>query len=248
MKFSSHKYEVGVDFLNIYQKTVYNYHKSINNCYLGFFSDSRHLLKTMACSKSAISISTNDFTFDLYKRLVATGQAINVLVSPTSIMVIMAMLHIGARNNTEKQLSNGLRLGTMDKTVLAKEMETFVERLKESNKAVNIQTAYRLFTHTSKVISGDFIRTIIKYFNSDIEALYFIKKAAESREEINKWVEEETNDKIKHILPAVKIKDLTAVVGVDALYFKGSWKYMFNEKATAEADFHVSSEETVKFK
>lgn len=200
----------------------------------------------MACSKSAISVSTTDFTFDFYKHIVATGQSNNAFMSTTSIMVVMGMLHMGARNNTEIQIAKGLRLGKMNREALSKEMERFVGRLKESNQTVTLQTANRLFPNASKIILEDFIRLIVKHFRADVQTMDFATRTEESRQEINKWVEQETHDKIKNLLPAGSINALTAMVVVNAIYFKGNWELKFKEDATAEADFHISAEETVK--
>jgi serpin B len=160
-------------------------------------------------------------------------------------MVVMAMLHMGARKNTEVQIAKGLRLGTMDKKTLAKEMESFVGRLKESNQAVTLQTANKLFPHASKIISEDFIRLIVQHFRADVQTMDFTTRAEESRLMINTWVEQETRGKIKNLLPEGSINALTAMVVANAIYFKGNWKLKFNVEATSNAEFHISAQQTV---
>ena len=64
--------------------------------------------------------------------------------------------------------------------------------------------------------------------------------------EINGWIAENTNQKIHDILSAGDILPLTKLVIVNAIYFKGDWSRKFDVKQTKEADFHVSSSESVK--
>ena len=65
---------------------------------------------------------------------------------------------------------------------------------------------------------------------------------------INRWVAENTNDKVKEIVPESAIDDLTRLILVNAIYFKGDWLDKFNAKDTKDEDFHVSRNETVRVK
>ena len=70
----------------------------------------------------------------------------------------------------------------------------------------------------------------------------------ESAATINKWVAEKTNDKVTEIVPASAINDLTRLILVNAVYFKGDWLKKFNSDSTQECDFQVSASETVRVK
>ena len=52
---------------------------------------------------------------------------------------------------------------------------------------------------------------------------FFFSKNQESAKEINKWVEEQTHNKIKDLIPASILDKDTMLVLVSALYFKASW-------------------------
>jgi serpin B len=59
-------------------------------------------------------------------------------------------------------------------------------------------------------------------------------------------VEEQTNDKIKDLIPQGTIDALTRLVLTNAIYFKGKWALQFDAKNTKKDDFKVSPGETVK--
>lgn len=67
-----------------------------------------------------------------------------------------------------------------------------------------------------------------------------------ARNEINKWVEDRTNQKIKELIQKGDLTSLTRLVLVNAIYFKGKWKYTFNKKETKEIPFFVDEKRTSK--
>lgn len=58
-----------------------------------------------------------------------------------------------------------------------------------------------------------------------------------SRLAINGWVSDQTQEKIKDLLPPGSITALTRLVLTNAIYFKASWRFPFNERLTQEAPF-----------
>jgi serpin B len=52
-------------------------------------------------------------------------------------------------------------------------------------------------------------------------------------------VEEETEEKIKELIPAGTISDLTRLVLANAIYFKGAWRYQFDTSSTYQAPFNL---------
>jgi len=65
---------------------------------------------------------------------------------------------------------------------------------------------------------------------------------------INRWVAEQTNDKITKIISPDSLTTLTRLVLVNAVYFKGDWVKKFDGKDTVDADFHVTPKKSVKVK
>ena len=66
-----------------------------------------------------------------------------------------------------------------------------------------------------------------------------------SRATINRWVEEETEDRIRDLLPAGSIDSMTRLVITNAIYFKGTWVKQFDPEKTQEEEFRIGAEKTV---
>ena len=60
-----------------------------------------------------------------------------------------------------------------------------------------------------------------KHYSAEAQTCDFANDAAGSRSVINKWVEAQTNEKIKDLIPDGFINELTRLILVNAIYFKG---------------------------
>lgn len=61
-----------------------------------------------------------------------------------------------------------------------------------------------------------------KHYGAEAHPCDFVQDAAGSRSLINKWVEDQTNNKIKDLIPDGFINALTRLILVNAIYFKGT--------------------------
>jgi serpin B len=74
----------------------------------------------------------------------------------------------------------------------------------------------------------------------------FAKGTEDARTTINRWVAEQTRDKIKELLGQGVLDDMTRLVLTNAIYFMGAWERPFHPAQTRESDFRVSDTMTVK--
>ena len=69
-------------------------------------------------------------------------------------------------------------------------------------------------------LSQSFLDGTRTHYKAELEAVDFMGNFEGAREKINKWVEEQTAEKIRGLLPAGSIDPLTRLVLVNAIYFK----------------------------
>lgn len=81
-------------------------------------------------------------------------------------------------------------------------------------------------------------------FASDAQSLDF-SQSQQSAATINRWVEDNTNNKIKDLISSDSLTSDTRMVLVNAIYFKGFWTYQFNPSATFKAPFYLNDRDTV---
>ena len=98
----------------------------------------------------------------------------------------------------------------------------------------------------SRVIPGEeFLALAKSNYDAGLNPVDFGNSEA-ARKTINDWVEKQTNEKIKDLLPAGAIDSLTRLVLTNAIYFKGTWAKQFDPKSTYDGQFWANGKDAVK--
>ena len=77
-------------------------------------------------------------------------------------------------------------------------------------------------------------------YGAGMMAVDFVGVPDNSRVRINDWVAEETEGKIKDLLPPGIIGESTRLVLTNAIYFNASWLWHFNPRDTEVRPFHLA--------
>lgn len=78
------------------------------------------------------------------------------------------------------------------------------------------------------------------YFGAEPQSVNFLEAPDQTRNEINSWVESQTEGKILNLLPDDAVDSATRMVLVNAIYFKGSWEHQFSAQDTTEKPFRIN--------
>jgi len=193
-----------------------------------------------ALSEKDLTNVNNDFAFNLYRSL--ESKEGNIFLSPYSISVAMSMAYVGARSVTRDQMSKVLGLPLT--TEFAQSFSSLQERLKAvaGKNDIELLIANALWTEASYKLSDNFLDVMKKHYASMIYPADFKDNYEKERLKINEWVEIQTKDRIKDLIPAGVLNELTRLVLTNAIYFKGVWQTQFAKSATQEKDFFMSSD------
>jgi serpin B len=82
-----------------------------------------------------------------------------------------------------------------------------------------------------------FLDTLALNYGAGLRLLDFVTEPDKSRTVINDWVEEQTDERIKELLPKDSIDPLTVMVLVNAIYFNAAWQDEFVKDQTKPGDF-----------
>ncbi|WP_460008201.1 serpin family protein, partial [Methanogenium cariaci] len=111
--------------------------------------------------------------------------------------------------------------------------------------AYTLQTANALWAEKTNPFLPEYIETAQQYYAAEVRNMDFISAPEEFRQTINRWVEDQTEDRIKDLIPKGAIDSLTELVITNAIYFKGTWVLQFDENKTHPADFRSEGGEYV---
>jgi serpin B len=92
---------------------------------------------------------------------------------------------------------------------------------------------------------SSFLDTLAQNYGAGLRLLDFINSPEESRDIINKWVSDQTNEKIQDLIPQGAIDELTRLVLTNAIYFNAAWCYPFDEDKTENGPFYLLNGEEI---
>lgn len=196
---------------------------------------------------TALARANNQFAFDLYGKLATASAEHNLFFSPFSISSALAMTSAGARGETAQEMRTTLRLAGLGDDVhdafgaLDRSLEPPTGD--DGSIPYALRIANRLFGSQSLTFEQPFLDQVQRAYDASLEPMDFEHNADPSREKINAWVEEQTEQKIKDLLKPGVINSNTLLVLVNAIYFKGSWAEPFERQRTTSATFHTASGE-----
>uniref|UniRef100_A0A8C1XRM5 Serpin B6 n=1 Tax=Cyprinus carpio TaxID=7962 RepID=A0A8C1XRM5_CYPCA len=119
-----------------------------------------------------------------------------------------------------------------------------MSELKKPGAPYVLSLANRLYGEQSYQFVEKFLNDTKTYYKAELEEVDFKKKSEAARVNINKWVEKNTQEKIKDLLPQGSIKEITKLVLVNAIYFKGNWEKKFPKEATRDGQFKLNKTQT----
>ncbi|XP_036377494.1 leukocyte elastase inhibitor-like isoform X2 [Megalops cyprinoides] len=190
-----------------------------------------------------LSAANTSFSLDLFKKISDDNKSSNVFYSPLSISSALAMVYLGARGNTATQMSQTLHFHKAGDDIHAG-FSKLIADLNKEGAPYALSMANRLYGEQSYTFVEKFIEDTKKHYRAELEAVDFIANAEAARVNINTWVEKQTQDKIKNLLPEGILDSLTRLVLVNAIYFKGNWEKKFNETSTKEMPFRLNKNES----
>jgi hypothetical protein len=184
----------------------------------------------------------NQFSVDLFKQISQRHPRENVVCSPVSVHILLALLAEGAGGQTRAELLQALRWSESAGSPLVtyrKVLQMWNDPGKE--RPFELSVAARLWCQSGLAVDGKFESRAGEL--ADIEFIDFFMPTA--RERINEWVADKTGEKISDLIPQGFLDpQRTNMVGTSAVYFNGKWAAAFDRVSLQ--DFSVSPGKVVQ--
>jgi serine protease inhibitor len=187
--------------------------------------------------------ANNKFAFNLYSKL-ARYENGNIFYSPYSIFSALAMTYEGARGQTAEEIKSVFHFP--EKNVLRSNFAAIYNEINKKSDAYELRTGNALWVQRDYQLLQDYINTVEKYYGGKAANVDFVRETEKSRQTINSFIEEQTNNKIKDLIPQGMLNPDTRLVLTNAIYFKGTWEWQFDKSLTREEDFKITPTNVVK--
>ncbi|RWS14323.1 Sar s 27 allergen (serpin-like protein 2) [Dinothrombium tinctorium] len=206
----------------------------------GINSDGNSIGKvTKSDQRVYISQAHMQFALDVLSSLISerfnmkTHLLESFVFSPLSVQSVLMMLHLGAKGKTKAEISNALYLSKLDNNVtFSTTHEIFggsVKNLMQDNAISNsLSMANQIFVRKDLQLSATYKLALSHYYATSLTPTDFTRDAFRL---INDFVAKHTKGFINNFL-TTNPSSATGILPVNALYFKGTWQYKFDERET----------------
>ena len=177
-----------------------------------------------------------DFAVNLFKKTVSVDKNKNVLISPLSATLALAMAFNGADGETKKEFER--LMGNITVEQLNEYLYSYINNLDDSEIKLNI--ANSIWIRNGLQVKEDFLKINKNYYNADIFSTNF---NADTVDDINNWASDKTNGIIKDLLSYNDIDKNTAMCLLNALLFDVNWQEIYSHSDAIQTFTNINGEE-----
>jgi serpin B len=184
------------------------------------------------------------FAADLHRKLGGDG---NLVYSPASVSLALAMTYAGAAGKTAEEMKTVLHF-TLDPEKLHAVNH---KRLYDWNGGGKEQRPYELSVADSlwgqkgEPWKKEFTELLKTRYAAGLREVDFAADPEAARGPINQWAADWTHNKIPELVPSGVLTGNTRLVLANAVYFKGAWASKFDKNWTAESPFQAGGTKEV---
>ena len=196
-----------------------------------------------AADAKEAAAAVDAFGIDLYRKI-ATGEK-DVVFSPASISLALAMARVGAKGVTATEMDAVLHDVASDPhaawlNALDAELSSRTGTFLDSNgkeQPVTLRIANAPFAQKGTAFVQAYLDALASRYGAGVRLVDYRTQTEAARTAINAWVSEQTEKRIPELLVPGVLETATRLTLVNAIYLKAAWLTPFEEKATKDASF-----------
>ena len=166
----------------------------------------------------------------------------NFFTGPFSIHQALSMAMNGNEGEILQEYLDVLAYHGLSKEEANQAVKSLTTYLKEVDPKVKVNIANGIWYREGLSVQAPFKSALETYYDANISALDFNEPNA--HQVINNWIASQTNDLIKNMLDGIPREAVMYLV--NAIYFKGDWKYQFDPQKTKKEPFFTESGSTLQ--
>lgn len=182
---------------------------------------------------SRLVSANTKFGFSLFAEVAKQDAGKNILISPASVGLALAMTYNGAVGETKQGMERALEIQGMNHQQLNQAYSRLRAALESADPKIQLSIANSLWGKKGITFNPDFIERNKQYYGAEVAALDFDDPGAPGT--INSWVSDNTKGKIDKIIDRIDARAILFLI--NAIYFKGAWGAEFDKAKTREEPF-----------
>ena len=190
-------------------------------------------IRPLTTLEKAVVSSGNSFGIRLFVQINDSEQNKNVFLSPFSVSMALGMTLNGADGTTLDSMKKVLGQSDLSLQEIDESYMNISNLLVNLDPCITMNIANSVWYTNSLNVLPTFLNDCRTYFDAEVASLDFTSPSAVQT--INGWVNSRTNGKISTIIDVIP-RDVVMYL-INAIYFKGTWKYQFDPANTSVATF-----------
>lgn len=198
-------------------------------------------LRPMTVSETEMVQSNAEFAIRFFQEMEKENLN-NFFTGPFSIHQALSMAMNGNEGEILQEYLDVLAYHGLSKEEANQAVKSLTTYLKEVDPKVKVNIANGIWYREGLSVQVPFKSAMETYYDANISALDFNEPNA--HQVINNWIASQTNDLIKNMLDGIPREAVMYLV--NAIYFKGDWKYQFDPQKTKKEPFYPENGPTIQ--
>lgn len=193
------------------------------------------LLSVQLAGSQELSSGNADFASRLYRR-VSSQTDDNVVLSPFSVSVGLAMLASGSGGATRQQLLTALGLGSLVPEQIPGLFQALQSSITQEGR-FPLKQGVAAFPSQAFSLAPSYLDLVQTQFGGKAQTLSYASKQ-EATDSINQWAQSQTTDRVKDVVVVVDTE--TKLLLVSVAHYQTQFSFSFNASFTQEERFYVN--------
>lgn len=182
----------------------------------------------------------NSLGLDVYCRYTNAKPQDNMFFSPFALATALSMTLAGARDATAEEI---MKLMHIDRGLFETQSE-MVELIRYlTSGEVPLRLATGAFVRQGYRPTDEYWSTVRRVYGGTVHEVDFVEDSETVRRQINSWVRDHTEHKVKEMLTPGAVTSATRLCIVNGVQFHATWTDPFTETELRRHEFHASNDD-----
>ncbi len=190
---------------------------------------------TASMSRTTFVTGTRELGFQLFSQLVSNSATRNVVISPVSVEMCLALTANGAGGKTRTEIAGVLGTPVAALDVVNGANAAVLRTYADFGSPAQLTIANSIWGRKGLEFTKPFLDVCSRDYSASARTLDFASPTAVR--DVNGWVADKTHGLIPTIIGALDSNDVALLLS--AIYFRCKWAEPFNRGLTSPSPFHL---------
>ncbi len=199
------------------------------------------LVKYQTADEHAVSVSSdiiqanNAFAAKLFNRVAMEETGKNIMISPLSISIALAMTMNAVEGKHLNEMKEVLEFYDMDITTINHHFQHLVRSLVDADKDIAFSSADSVWLEKHLLPYDESFTDVLEEFYDAGFNTFDCQNPTDATKTINNWISENTAGKIEEMIDGITCESDLFII--NAIFFKGTWTTRFDKDASYSDEF-----------